>query len=88
MKNFILTFALSFITLMTYAQDLEQFYMPKIQNEQDCAKYIGKQVSVFDYTSPRNKRWDDSFTFDNRISSVHYNSIYTIKKIGGLVNII
>ena len=81
MKNFILTFALSFITLMTYAQDLEQFYMPKIQNEQDCAKYIGKQVSVFDYTSPRNKRWDDSFTFDNRISSVHYNSIYTIKKI-------
>ena len=80
MKKFILTFALSFITVMTYAQDLEQFYMPKIQNEQDCAKYIGKQVSVFDY-SAMNKRWNDSYKFDNRISGVHHSSIYTIKKI-------
>lgn len=78
MKNLALTIILSFVASITLAQDLEQFYMPQLQSTEDCAKYIGKKVCTFDYSSPTNKRWSDSKKFDRYRTEA---TIYTITKI-------
>ena len=82
MKNLALTIILSFVASITLAQDLEKFYMPQLQSTEDCAKYIGKKVCVFDYSSS-NKRRNDAYKFEEyyRASSFHYEEIYTITKI-------
>lgn len=82
MKNLALTIILSFVASITLAQDLEQFYMPQLQSKEDCAKYIGKKVCVFDYSSS-NKRRNDAYKFEEYYwaSSFHYEEIYTITKI-------
>ena len=81
MKNLALTIILSFIASITLAQDLEKFYMPQLQSKEDCAKYIGKKVCVFDYSSS-NKRWEDAYKFEKYYwASYHYEEIYTITKI-------
>ena len=81
MKNLALTIILSFIALITLAQDLEKFYMPQLQSKEDCAKYIGKKVCVFDYSSS-NKRWKDAYKFEEYYRAFsHYEKIYTITKI-------
>ena len=82
MKNLALTIILSFIASITLAQDLEKFYMPQLQSKEDCAKYIGKKVCVFDYSSS-NKRWKDAYNFEEYYwgLSSHYENIYTITKI-------
>ena len=64
MKNLVLTIILSFIASITLAQDLEKFYMPQLRSKEDCAKYIGKKVCVFDYSSSSNKRWEDAYKFE------------------------
>ena len=78
MKNLALTIILSFVASITLAQDLEKFYMPQLQSTEDCAKYIGKKVCTFDYSSPTNKRWSDSKKFDRYRTEA---TIYTITKI-------
>ena len=81
MKNLALTIILSFIASITLAQDLEKFYMPQLQSKEDCAKYIGKKVCVFDYSSS-NKRWKDAYKFEEYYWAFsHYEKIYTITKI-------
>ena len=81
MKNLALTIILSFIASITLAQDLEKFYMPQLQSKEDCAKYIGKKVCVFDYSSS-NKRWMDAYKFEEYYWAFsHYKKIYTITKI-------
>ena len=81
MKNLALTIILSFIALITLAQDLEKFYMPQLQSKEDCAKYIGKKVCVFDYSSS-NKRWMDAYKFEEYYRAFsHYEKIYTITNI-------
>ncbi len=81
MKKLVLTIILSFITSITLAQDLEKFYMPQLQSKEDCAKYIGKKVCVFDYSSG-NKRWKDAYKFEEYYWAFnHYKKIYTITKI-------
>jgi len=84
MKHLFISIVLSTITAITFAQDLdlEMFYMPQIQSKEDCAKYIGKRVCVFDYSSATNKRWEDSYKFEKHYWAFsHYEKIYTIKKI-------
>ena len=78
MKNLALTIILSFIASITLAQNLEKFYMPQLQSKEDCAKYIGKKVCTFDYSSTTNKRWSDSKKFDRYRTEA---TIYTITKI-------
>lgn len=78
MKTILFISALLFMTSLTFAQDLEQFYMPQLQSKEDCDKYIGKRVCTFDYSSPSNKRWSDSQKFDEYRTEL---IIYTITKI-------
>lgn len=81
MKKFTSTIVLSVITLMAFAQDIESFYMPQLQSKEDCAKYIGRKVCVFDY-SLGNKRREDAYKFEEYYSNYsHYEGIYTITKI-------
>lgn len=81
MKNLALTIILSFVASITLAQNLEKFYMPQLQSKEDCAKYIGKKVCVFDYSSS-NKRWKDAYKFEEYYWAFsHYEKIYTITKI-------
>jgi hypothetical protein len=81
MKRLVLTIILSFVASITLAQDLEKFYMPQLQSKEDCAKYIGKKVCVFDYSSS-NKRWKDAYKFEEYYWAFsHYEKIYTITKI-------
>ncbi|MBQ2397935.1 MAG: hypothetical protein II304_13025 [Bacteroidales bacterium] len=55
--------------------------MPQLQSKEDCAKYIGKKVCVFDYSSS-NKRWKDAYKFEEYYWAFsHYEKIYTITKI-------
>lgn len=81
MKKIFLLYVLSFVSAVMFAQDIEDFYMPQIKSKEDCDKYIGKKVAVFDYSS-KNKRWKDSYKFEEYYSySFHYEHIYTINKI-------
>lgn len=81
MKNLALTIILSFIASITLAQDLEKFYMPQLQSKEDCAKYIGKKVCIYDYSSS-NKRWKDAYIFEEYYCDFHhYENIYTITNI-------
>jgi hypothetical protein len=49
-----------------------------LQSKEECAKYIGKKVCTFDYTSPKNKRYSDSKKFYEYRTEA---TIYTITKI-------
>ena len=63
-----------FLVSAGFAQDLEKFYMSQPQSKEECAKYIGKKVCVFDYAYS-NKRYRDSNKFGGS------RTIYTITKI-------
>ena len=65
MKKIFSTFILLLYAAIMCAQDLEEFYMPQIQSKGDCAKYIGKKISVFDRSSVMDKRWEDASKFDS-----------------------
>ena len=74
MKKIVLLIVLLFFVSAGFAQDLEKFYMPQPQSKEECAKYIGKKVCVFDYAYS-NKRYRDSNKFGGS------STIYTITKI-------
>ncbi len=76
MKRFMIVFAFILSTVLQVSAqdlDLERFYMPQIQSKEDCSKYIGKRVCVFDY-SVGNIRRSDARKFGG-------NRFYTINKI-------
>ena len=79
MKKIFSTFILLLYAAIMCAQDLEEFYMPQIQSKGDCAKYIGKKISVFDRSSVMDKRWEDASKFDSYYGVT--NKVYTISKI-------
>ena len=74
MKKIVLLIVLLFLVSAGFAQDLEKFYMSQPQSKEECAKYIGKKVCVFDYAYS-NKRYRDSNKFGGS------RTIYTITKI-------
>lgn len=78
MKNLVLTIVISFIASVAFAQDMENFYMSQPQSEEECAKYIGKKVCTFDYSSVKNQRYNDSKKFDRYRNEA---TIFTITKI-------
>lgn len=81
MKKVLLSVVLFLFAIVAYAQNLEEFYMPIELKKGDRAKFIGKRVCVFDYSSYDNtNRKLDSDKFD-RYDRFHYERIYTIKKI-------
>ncbi len=85
MKRFYLTFFLVAVSVFCYAQnmDFHRFYMPQIQSEADCAKYIGKKVRVFGSNSYQSTftYYRNDFEFSYYYDSEHYKRIYTISNI-------
>lgn len=77
MKKIVLILVLILIANSGFSQNLAEFYMPQIQSKEDCAKYIGKKVCVFDY-STNSRRWKDSYKLDAYRTRTEF---YIIKKI-------
>ena len=65
------------MSIWSQSIDLEQFYMPQLQSKEDCAKYIGKKVCTFDYSSSNVRRKDSQEFSEYRTSA----TIHAIKKI-------
>lgn len=81
MKNKLLLFLLSFVFAIfnVSAQSIDDFCMPSLRSAEDAAKYIGKQVIVYQRNT-KDPKYRDTSKFDNYFYGTT-DKLMTIKKI-------
>lgn len=78
-KLFLVLLTIISISLTSKAQSLDDFCMPHIRTAEEAAKYVGKQVVVYQ-RSTRDPKYKDTQKFDTRFYGITDRTM-TIKKI-------